>query len=93
MAGFSALVVHWDGRSWEQIPNYPDSHRRAIDAVTAREVWSLGGHMDSYDYVFRWDGTRERVSYQTDSSLNDVAAAAHYPFCRPSALAYEAPAA
>jgi hypothetical protein len=49
------LFLHWDGSSWENVPNgtsSPSHFIEAISAITADDIWAvgLGG------YVEHWDG-------------------------------------
>jgi hypothetical protein len=54
--GQQALVLHWDGSSWEEIGR-PDFPLTDVAVVSAKDVWGIGGDIDQAK-IFHWDGTR-----------------------------------
>jgi hypothetical protein len=57
------LIVHWDGRSWTQVPSpSPGTEARlwAVHALSASNVWAVGEYFDgtvTKTLIVHWDGT------------------------------------
>jgi hypothetical protein len=57
------LIVHWDGRSWTQVPSpNPGIEARlwAVHALSASNVWAVGEYFDGTTdktLLVHWDGT------------------------------------
>jgi hypothetical protein len=61
--GESALIMHWDGVSWTEVPNPSRHPLDDVDAVSATDVWAVGGFIRSV--ILHWDGTSwTSVSHQ-----------------------------
>ena len=54
------LIQHWDGQNWvvATIPLLPTTYNelQAISAVSANDVWTVGGG-DGQGLIEHWDGT------------------------------------
>ena len=78
MTGYTELIVHWDGRQWKTVSHGDSfSYRTAIDATSARDIWSIGTIVDQNDFVLHWNGRREQVTYKVGAELgglSDIAA-------------------
>ena len=66
--GARALVLHWNGQRWRQIPvpnpggEHRDSVLFAVSAVSATNVWAVGyydppGAVFAHAFVVRWNGS------------------------------------
>jgi hypothetical protein len=69
-----ALIEHWDGAKWTQIPNLPGGILRSISAVSATDIWAVGGGL-----VLHWDGKKwspATSGLAKDSALVGVSARA-----------------
>jgi hypothetical protein len=58
------LAVHFDGRRWSMSPTpspSDDDDLLAVAAVTARDVWAVGGGAFLNPLVERWNGARWRA--------------------------------
>jgi hypothetical protein len=57
------LIVHWDGRSWTQVPSpNPGTGARlwAVHALSASNVWAVGEYFDGTvikTLIVHWDGS------------------------------------
>jgi hypothetical protein len=52
-----ALVAHWDGRQWTQIgPSTADDFLTDVSAVSADDVWAVGGN-GREPITYHWDGS------------------------------------
>ncbi len=59
------LIVHWDGRSWMQVPSpNPGTEARlwAVHALSASNVWAVGEYFDdtagvTKTLIVHWDGS------------------------------------
>jgi hypothetical protein len=54
-----ALIVHWDGRSWTQVPSpNPGIEARlwGVHTLSASNVWAVDGTADK-TLLVHWDGT------------------------------------
>jgi hypothetical protein len=77
--GSTALLLHYDGRTWRKVRS-PDLHGteiiHSVEAVAANEVWAVGVRWDvergyGFQLALRWDGsTWARVG--TGGSNEDV---------------------
>jgi hypothetical protein len=57
------LTLHWDGRSWTEVPSPNDGAGTNVlldvDAVGASDVWAVGYHEERFTFrplVLHWDG-------------------------------------
>jgi len=68
-----ALILHWDGSTWTQVPapnpsgRYRSLHLYGVAAISASRAWAVGGYGVRYPVssrgptralVERWDGTK-----------------------------------
>lgn len=74
--GIDALVMHWDGSSWEVVPTPRVDYRQEIQGMAARgpdDIWAVGGSGDNrnFSYVIHWDGSSwEHVNVPDASTLD-----------------------
>ena len=52
----SSVIQHWDGRSWQAVPNIPAGTLWNVRAISADDVWVLGGSEDKKFLALHWDG-------------------------------------
>jgi hypothetical protein len=83
--GLRAVVEHWDGGSWSNVPIPRASSTRLsdIEAIAGDDVWAVGNRGPSSNYhshAMHWDGIQWSVVPTPDigptSTLNQVEAAA-----------------
>jgi hypothetical protein len=80
------LIVHWDGRSWTQVPSpspkAPSDYLLGVAGVSARNVWAVGWY-GGKTLIVHWDGrswtqvpspSPAEHSQSADDSLYDVTA-------------------
>ncbi|MEO8286579.1 MAG: hypothetical protein ABI670_09105, partial [Chloroflexota bacterium] len=61
----STLVVHWDGRTWTQVPspNFASANNelKGVVAISAIDAWAVGyaniTESISQPIIMHWDGT------------------------------------
>jgi hypothetical protein len=60
---YNALVLHWNGTSWKQVPSHAPAHGQlfGVDALSPTDVWAVGQHLvngSGYQtLVLHWNGT------------------------------------
>ena len=63
--GFAALIEHWDGTAWTEVPNVTvaagTTALNGVDAITATDVWAVGTITlipgTTRTFIEHWDGT------------------------------------
>jgi hypothetical protein len=60
--GIKALILHWDGTAWHRVPGVPGEELRGVAAVSAQDVWAVGG-TGTGTLILHWNGIRwQRVA-------------------------------
>jgi hypothetical protein len=69
--GYGALIEHWDGTSWNVVPNPATTGLFAVTALASNNAWAIGGAQ-----IVHWNGTGWSIvpSPQGDYYLQSVAA-------------------
>ena len=74
--GFDGAIIHWDGKSWNNVPS-PTSYKLvSVDMVSSTEGWAIAQRIDGYQTnhsIIRWDGTSwNNVTSPTAAMLTSV---------------------
>lgn len=74
--GFDALMLHWDGSSWEVVPTPRVDYQQEISGMAARgpnDIWAVGGYGTNRhtSYVIHYDGTSWEYVDVPDASPYD----------------------
>jgi hypothetical protein len=60
--GSSPLILHWNGRNWQQAPaaNRPPGKYglNAVAALSARDAWAVGARSSGKTLVLHWNGKK-----------------------------------
>ncbi len=88
------VAMHWDGKAWNQVPTPAltgGSFASAVDAVTANDLWVVGGRGGGVALAARWNGSGFQIDNMPPAgsdqnwlqavdavSTNDVWAVGHY---------------
>jgi hypothetical protein len=63
LGGGNTLILHWNGKTWKQVPSPSPSREDVGDgfggvaAVSARDAWAVGGTGIGTTLIVRWNGT------------------------------------
>jgi hypothetical protein len=74
--GQQALILHWDGAGWTQVPAPPSgsaAELRAVAATSATDAWAVGS-ADSRALILHWDGSSWTQMPAPAGALGGVAA-------------------
>jgi hypothetical protein len=53
------VIAHWDGRKLSVVRGFPSAGRlSALAAVSANDIWAVGGTVHGRPVALHWDGTR-----------------------------------
>jgi hypothetical protein len=55
--GYGALIEHWNGRTWKEVPNPATRPLYAVAALGRSNVWAVGGAQ-----ILHWDGTSWQIA-------------------------------
>jgi hypothetical protein len=73
----STLILHWDGSSWNVVPDTSLGELKAVSALATDDVWAVGEASETYrTLTMHWNGQTWQVVAGPDiydSTLNGVA--------------------
>ena len=71
----TALVLHWDGKSWTPQDAPVGGELRSVAALSDHMAWAVGSTANGRDLVLQWNGTTwQRLSVRFPGALLGVAA-------------------
>ena len=51
-----AVIMHWNGSAWKNVPTPRGSDLFGVAAISARSAWAVGG-TPSKTLIIRWNGS------------------------------------